>query len=157
MRFCPHVHGMVLFVALLSACAPTRPRQPIGPEMRGTYRFDERLSDDTRITGRFTVAADTVEMDADPGPCRYEREQSNSSYFSYKCGMNVIFRFDRSDPVGHARYDTVVQVEASRTVCRRYTTTSTGQTVCAEYGKETYYRNESRSGVLRVTRVSDAM
>lgn len=154
MRCCPHVHGLVFSLALLTACAATSPRQPIRSAMIGTYRFDQRVSEDTQIVGKFTVEADTVLMDADSGPCR---QQSTSSYFSYTCGTDVIYRFDRSNPVGFASYIVTVQVKKTRKWCRNFTVSSTGQTVCAEFGNEVYYQNERRSGALRATRVTDTM
>jgi hypothetical protein len=79
--------------------------------------------------GNFTVIADTVKVDADPGPCRYDKRSSLSGGIMYQCGVvNVVF--DRKNPVTRSTYSVVLTVptkqqpQCSATV-RRNCTTST--------------------------------
>ena len=146
--------ALLLSVALATACAASKPRAGINPDLFGSYRFEEQLSPDSRIEGTFIVGQDSVAIDAYPGPCRYERDRSNVFAIVYTCG-GVAFAFDRADPVHKASYSAIVQVKSRRQVCVRYTTTKEGTQVCAQTSSETYYRNVRRSGALRPSRVDE--
>ena len=148
---------VMLSATLLAACAPSKPSTGVRPEMLGTYRFSEQVSQDVRLEGQFVVGQDTVAVDAMPGPCRYEQDKSNRLAITYSCGSDLLFIFDRADPVRKARYAATLHLMESRSVCARYTKNNAGQTVCAEYRKETYFRDAHRSGTLRVERVYDVM
>ncbi|MEP6989898.1 MAG: hypothetical protein ABJA80_03135 [bacterium] len=149
-------HALVASLLLASACAANKPPKGIRPELLGTYRFEEQVAPDVRIAGTFTVTQDTVDIEAQPGPCRYEQDRSNSLRIVYACGPELTFTFDRTDPVRRATYTTVVHVTEQVSVCLRYTKAASGQMVCAEYGKETRFRDVRRSGLLRPERVDDA-
>ena len=77
MRFWGNLPVLMVSLALASACAASRPKQGINPDMIGTYRFEEQLTPDAKIEGTFVVGQDSVAIDAYPGPCRYERDRSN--------------------------------------------------------------------------------
>ena len=140
--------GVVLTLALASACAANGGKLGVRPESLGAYRFSERISDDVYVDGTFVVESDTVSIDANPGPCRYDRERSTVLVISYTCG-DVSFVFDRHDPARNPRYATTVQVIETRSVCIRYTLDNNGRTVCAGYRTEKIPRDVRRSGVLR--------
>ena len=146
--------ALLLSVALATACAASKPRAGINPDLFGSYRFEEQLSPDSRIEGTFVVGQDSVAIDAYPGPCRYERDRSNVFAIVYTCG-GVAFAFDRADPVHKASYSAIVQVKASRQVCLRYTTNKDGKQVCAQMSTETYYRDVRRSGALTPFRMDE--
>ena len=156
MRFWGNLPVLMVSLALASACAASRPKQGINPDMIGTYRFEEQLTPDAKIEGTFVVGQDSVAIDAYPGPCRYERDRSNVLAIAYTCG-GVSFAFDRADPVHKASYSAVVQVKASRQVCLRYTTNKDGKQVCAQMSTETFYRDVRRSGALRPLRIDEVM
>lgn len=152
MGSCRSLTALLLFIAFVAACSSSKPKTGIRPEQYGTYRFEEQLTPDDKIEGHFVVGEDSVDVDAYPGPCRYERERSNVLTIVYRCG-DVTYAFDRTDPVRKASYSTVVHVKATRQVCIRYTTNNAGQQVCAQMSTETYYRDSRRSGLLRVERM----
>ncbi len=144
----------VASLAILAGCASNASKVGRRSELVGAYRFTERVSTDLELEGIFVVETDTVSLEANPGPCRYERERSNVLAISYSCG-DVSYAFDRSDPVHTARYSAIVHLRETRTICIRYTVTSTGRQVCAESRNETVFRDVRRSGVLRPQRVAD--
>jgi hypothetical protein len=144
----------VLCVGLVFGCASNGKRVGVRPEQLGAYRFTERVTEGVELEGIFVIEADTVSMDARPGPCRYERERSNALAISYTCG-DVTYAFDRSDPLRSARYTTVARVQETKSVCVRFTVSSTGRQVCAESRPEVSYRDVRRSGLLRPERMSD--
>ncbi len=154
MRSWGNISVLMLSLALATACAASRPRAGISPDLFGSYRFDEQLSPDAKIEGTFVVGQDSVAIDAYPGPCRYERDRSNVFAIVYTCG-GVSFAFDRTDPVHKASYSAIVQVKGSRQVCLRYTTNKDGKQVCAQTSTETYYRDVRRSGALTPFRIDE--
>ena len=144
--------ALMLSIALNSGCSSSKPVTGIKPEMLGTWRFSEQVSRDLLLEGQFTVERDTVEIEARPGPCRYERDRSNALSIAYSCGPDVLFSFDRADPVRRAHFSALVHLVETRSVCQRSVVNKTGQTVCAEYGREVVYRDARRAGLLRVQR-----
>ena len=144
--------GAALTLAFAASCASNGKKIGIRPEAVGAYRFSERVNDDVSVDGTFVVESDTVSIEANPGPCRYDRERSNALVISYICG-DVSYVFDRHDPSRNPRYATTVQVMETRTVCVGYTVDSTGRTVCARYHTEKIPREVRRSGVLRPQRI----
>ena len=142
------------WIGFVGGCASNGTKVGMRSELVGAYRFTERVAADVELEGIFVVETDTVSIEANPGPCRYERERSNVLAIGYTCG-DVTYLFDRSDPVHTARYSAVVHLQETRTTCIRYTLTSTGARVCAESRNETVFRDVRRSGVLRPQRVAD--
>ena len=144
--------GAALTLAFAASCASNGKKIGIRPEAVGAYRFSERVNDDVYVDGTFVVESDTVSIEANPGPCRYDGERSNVLVISYTCG-DVSYVFDRHDPARNPRYATTVQVMETRTVCVGYTVDSSGRTVCARYQTEKIPRDVRRSGVLRTQRI----
>ena len=144
--------GALAWLGLLGGCASTGTKVGMRAALVGAYRFTERVAPDVELEGTFVVETDTVSIEAQPGPCRYERERSNVLAISYTCG-DVSYVFDRSDPVRTARYVAIVHLRETRTTCIRYTVTSTGQQVCSQSRNETVFRDVRRSGLLRPHRV----
>ena len=144
---------VVVTLALLG-CASNAKQAGIRPESLGAYRFTEHASDDIELEGTLLVEADSVSIDATPGPCRYERERSSPLNITYTCA-DVTYLIDRSDPVRKVTYSVVVRVQKTRTVCVRSVVNSQGRTVCAQYQNEIYFVDQRRSGLLRPQRVAD--
>ena len=79
-----------------------------------------------------TVLADTIMVDAQPGPCRYEDKRSwGNTSIIYRCAEMTLM-LDRKNPVRNSRFYTTVSVEERKTVCVRYDTNSAGQRYCAQ-------------------------
>ena len=146
--------GFILVLAFATGCASNARRLGVRPESIGAYRFSEHLGQDTDLGGIFVVEADTVSIDATPGPCWYDRVRSDALTFIYHCG-DVTYAFDRSDPVSTARYSTTVHSQLTRSVCARTVVDSQGHTVCVEYRKESYFVDVPRSNVLRPQRLAE--
>lgn len=144
----------VFWLALVVGCASNGNKVGLRPEQMGAYRFTERVGEDVELAGIFVVESDTVSIEATPGPCRYDRDRSSALAISYSCG-DVFYTFDRTDPLRTARYSTVVHLAERKSVCVRYTVTSTGRQVCAESRNETVFRDVRRSGLLRPQRMAD--
>ncbi|CAN5386729.1 hypothetical protein BH09GEM1_BH09GEM1_06390 [soil metagenome] len=142
----------VLWLGFAVGCASGGKPQALRAAQLGAYRFTERVADDVTLEGIFVIEPDTVSIEATPGPCRYESERSNSLGYSYTCG-DVHYAFERSDPLRTASYSVVVHLRETKSVCVRYTVTSTGRQVCAESRNETVFRDVRRSGLLRPQRV----
>lgn len=122
----------------------------------GVYRFEEQVSPELYLEGRFLVQTDTIEAELKTGPCRIEIMQTRTDVLTYNCGGDVWLRFDRLHPVLRATYTAQVMVTETRSVCARYVTNTAGQTVCAEYKRESYQRLATRSGRLRPQRLENA-
>jgi hypothetical protein len=148
----------LLIVLAVAACATkgtTAPR-PL-PILDGIYHFSERpvqLQD--AIEGTLTVISDTVIVDAQPGPCRYDQQQSwgRDHPYVYLCA-EITLRFDRYNPVQKASYHTMTTIYERRTVCVRYETNSSGQRVCVQQETQEVPRKISVSGSLHMTRVQN--
>ena len=127
------------------------------PMLDGVYRFSERppqLQD--AIEGTLTVISDTVIVDAQPGPCSYDREQSwgRNRPYVYRCA-EITLSFDRFNPVQKASYRTTTTIFERRTVCVRYETNSSGQRVCVQQETQSVPRQISGTGSLHMTRVQN--
>ncbi|HEY2162480.1 MAG TPA: hypothetical protein VGH04_00740, partial [Gemmatimonadaceae bacterium] len=69
---------------------------------------------------------DTVVVEWDSGPCLYDSNSSARSTVIYHCGETTVV-FDRSDPVGRARYSVTTTVLDRQTTCAMYATDSSGR------------------------------
>lgn len=149
---------LVMFAALCATTAcgkggATAPR-PL-PIMDGVYEFTERPAQlDQAIQGTVTVLRDTVLVDAQPGPCRYDEQASwgKNHPFTYRCA-NVILTFGRYNPISGASYRTTTTVNDHRTVCVQYATNASGQRVCVQQQTQTIPRQVTVSGSLHPNRV----
>lgn len=120
----------------------------------GIYRFEEQVSPDLYLDGRFMVAADTIEVELKSAPCRPEPNTSVQTLV-YSCGNEVWIRFDRLQPIIRATYAAQVMVTETRTVCARYVTNKAGQQVCAETKRESFQRVSTKTGRLRPQRLEN--
>ena len=142
----------------LAACGKkgaTAPR-PL-PMLDGVYRFSERPAQlQDAIEGTVTVISDTVIVDAQPGPCRYDQQQSwgRNHPYVYQCA-EITLSFDRYSPVQKASYHTTTTIFERRTVCVRYETNSAGQRVCVQQETQSVPRKISVYGSLHMTRVQN--
>ena len=143
-----------LWLGLVTGCAASSTRANPRSNQVGAYRFTQRVAEDLELEGILVIEADTLSIEATPGPCRYDQMRSNVLTVSYTCA-DVYYTFDRTDPLLTARYSAVAHLRDSRVTCARYTVTSTGQQVCAETRTETVYRDVRRSGLLQPRRMSD--
>ena len=146
---------MVVAVTLaLLGCASNATKAGIRPESLGAYRFTEHATEEMDLEGMLLVEADSVSLEATPGPCRYDRERSNPLVITYTCA-EITYAIDRSDPVRKVTYSLVVRVQKTRTVCVRTVVNSQGRTICAQYQNEIYFVDQRRSGLLRPQRLAD--
>lgn len=139
------------------ACGASRSRPEAGSAFAryaGIYRFEERVSPDLYLDGRFMVQADTIELELKTALCRAEPNLSIQT-LTYSCGNEVWIRFDRLQPIVRATYSAQVLVTETRSVCARYTTNRAGQQVCAEYKRESYQRVSTRTGRLKPQRLEN--
>jgi len=146
---------MLLAIAACGKKGATAPK-PL-PMLDGVYHFSERppqLQD--AIEGTLTVISDTVIVEAQPGPCSYDREQSwgRNHPYVYRCA-EITLSFDRYNPVQKASYRTTTTIFERRTVCVRYETNSSGQRVCVQQETQSVPRQISVSGSLHMTRVQN--
>jgi hypothetical protein len=121
--------------AMLAGCHSSSPDtvRPLDG-LIGVYHFSERIpgvpgQPPVLFEGDFTVLGDTIKVDAEPGPCRYDKQSTGAGGLGYQCG-EITLMFDRKNPVTKTRYTMAVMVptkqqpQCSATV-RRNCTTST--------------------------------
>ena len=138
----------------LAACAQTGSSAPAPPVRVGVYRFTERPAGvNTTIQGRVVVTHDSVVVEAEPGPCRYDTHSAADGPIQYQCG-EVLLAFNRFNPVGDARYRTSKTVYDRKTTCVRYTTDSKGNQVCAQQQTETVEREVPVMGTLHLETIA---
>src|SRR5881394_3563742 len=104
MRF-PLWPALVLSSALGCGGSGGAPGSPAPLMLRdGKYSFRERPAGTSlQFEGTFIVLADTVMVDATPGPCRYELNSTRGGPITYHCAETTV-SFDRQDPVRRASY-----------------------------------------------------
>ena len=152
--------AVVMFASAFGAgaCAKRGATAPAPlPIVEGVYQFAERPSQlDEPIEGTFTIAGDTLLLDARPGPCRYDEQASwgKNHPFTYHCA-DVTLTFDRYSPLSRSNYRTTTTVYDRRTVCVQYATNSAGQRVCVQQETQTVPRRVNVSGALHPTRVEN--
>jgi hypothetical protein len=140
----------------LAACTSKGSSTPgPAPLLDGIYRFSEKPAPLTQsIEGTMTVLHDTVMVDAQPGPCRYEDKLSwSGGAIVYRCA-EMTLSFDRSNPLRNSTFHTSVSVDERKTVCVRYDTNPAGQRVCVQQETQLVPREVQVSGTLHPTRVS---
>ena len=147
---------------VLAACAAKRAPE-LEPESKpaeifdGIYRFSESPQPlQQPIEGTMTVLRDTVFVDAQPGPCRYEDKLSwGTSSIVYRCA-EIMLSFDRANPVRNSKFRGTVKVDERRTVCVRYEINSSGRRVCVQQDTQIVQREVNVSGILHPARVTRA-
>jgi hypothetical protein len=152
-RYRIYVLSLLAF-AVTPSCLPHSPNTArLLPGKVGVYHFVERVAasgnaDALVLEGELTVLADTVTVDATPGPCRYDTTSTSAGPFVYRCA-EVTLSFDRSDPVRRASYSLRTIALQPQTTCVRYATDASGRTNCAESKTVQVERSVMRSGQLR--------
>jgi len=141
--------------ALLGACSA---KQSEAPEpaaiLDGIYQFSESPRPLPQpIEGTMTILRDTIFVDAQPGPCRYEDKLSwGSSSLVYRCAEMTI-SFDRANPLRNSKFRTTVRIDERKSVCVRYQTNAAGQQVCAQQEIQMVPRDVQVNGILHPKRV----
>ena len=147
---------ILIACGLLAACGGTKGSSAPEPApiLDGIYHFSERPQPLTQsIEGTMMILRDTVMIDAQPGPCRYEDRLSwGTSSIVYKCAEMLVY-VDRANPVRNSKFRTTVMVDEKKTVCVRYEVNARGQRVCVQQETQIVQRAVPVSGVLRPTRV----
>ena len=139
-----------LVVAALAGCPQHGASAPGPPSRIGVYRFTERSPQLRQpLSGRLFVTHDSVAVEAEPGPCRYDTRSTSSGPIVYQCA-DVTLSFDRRDPIRNSTYRTTTTVMEHRTTCARYTTDSSGRQVCAQQQTETNERQVPVTGTLHL-------
>jgi len=142
------------FALALAGCAHHGSSAPAPPVRIGVYRFTERPNGvNTPIQGRVLVTHDSVVVEAEPGPCRYDPHTSAGGPIMYQCA-DVSIAFDRFDPVGRATYRMTKTVRDRKTTCIRYTTDSGGKQVCAQQQTETTEHDVPVTGTLHLEAIA---
>ena len=143
------------FLAVIVAgCAQQGTATPPTPMRIGVYRFTERPSQlKQTIQGRLLVTHDSVVVEAEPGPCRYDTQSSAAGPIVYQCA-DITLSFDRRDPVGRATYRAVTTVIEHHTVCAKYATDSAGRQVCVQQQTETNERQVPVMGTLHLETIA---
>jgi len=124
----------------------------------GVYEFNEHVvatgaaGEYVDLVGEVTVLADTVTVDARPGPCRADENVRPPTPFTYRCGNSVVLMFDRRNPTTKASYIASLAENVTTQVCVRYNT-EVGRRYCAEMGPQTSQRIARVSGYLKLLRV----
>jgi hypothetical protein len=140
----------LLITFALAACAQHGTSVPGPPSRIGVYRFTEHPAQlRTPIQGRLFITHDSVVVEAEPGPCRYDVHSASSGPIVYQCA-DVTLSFDRLDPVGKSTYRTTTTVMDRRTTCARYATDSSGRQVCVQQQTETNERQVPVTGTLHL-------
>ena len=148
--------AVAIACVVLGACAGAKQSEDPEPAERldGIYRF----SDTPRplappIEGRMTILGDTIYLDAQPGPCRYEDKLSwGTPQMVYRCQETTIL-IDRANPLRNTKYHTTVRIEERKYVCIRYQTSASGARVCAQQETQMVARDVEVNGILHPKRV----
>lgn len=155
---------MIAAAALTAACHhQASSRSPVlSIDRLGVYQFSEHATaggdtpETLDIEGTVVVLADTVAVEARPGPCIPSTPSVSSTSYAYTCGNNLSLSFDRRDPIRRATYFTRLAHNVKRQVCARYAMVNGRQTSsCAEFRTETSQEYVNRSGVLRLMRAPE--
>lgn len=147
----PRLSGTLSLLALGTACGTTRSNlTPATASRLGVYRFVERIPSHPPLLleGEFSVRGDSILFNAEPGPCRYDEQNSTGRLLTYICG-GVSYMFDRSDPVERLSY----QSTAIETVPARVCTRMDSRDVCVAWRTDFTEKTVTRSGRLRPKRV----
>ena len=148
------MNRLLLTLALLIevACVKSSPA-PDPASTLGTY--DYFINGPRReVRGVIRVQPDTVIVLPQEGYCRPSFSLKSFETVQFDCdGIDDFETFklyiDRRRPAQMSKWMATSIVQRERTVCTQYTTTSQGQRVCAQYGKEYYDEVVHHSGAVR--------
>ena len=136
------------------------PRTATTPANRTLGTFAYRAVIGAReAVGTFTIAPDTVMVEADNEVCRrlVHREIAERAH-NFDCvgldGVTSLLLTIDSDHPPASRWYATRTVTKSRQVCTQYSMTTTGQQVCSAYANEPYDVVSRFSGPLRVSEIS---
>jgi hypothetical protein len=146
-----------MLCALLVGCASnasTRPA-PTPAILDGIYQFSEKPSQLPQpIEGTMTILRDTIWVDAQPGPCRYDDKRSwGNKSIVYRCAEMTV-AIERLNPIRNATFSTTTTIDERKTVCVQYGTNAAGQRVCVQQETRMVPREITVTGMLRPVRVS---
>lgn len=144
----------------LGACGGSRgaPSDEALPASReGRYEFSATTPNQV-VRGTVRVGSDAMDVQFET-PCQPDATTrgmpsgmpSSTSVSRYYCS-GAWLTFDRRNP-SSAKWFASVQLPRRREVCARYETQN-GRQVCVSRSTETYYINETRTGVIQVRRTS---
>ena len=146
-------------LALVVIAAACNAGAGLGSEPRrrvGEYAFRISLTALQPIVGVFTIAPDTVSLDADGQPCRRDPGLTGSRRVHlFSCfppiGIDGFrLTIDSQDPA-LSSWSGTQSVKKTRTVCVRFTTTPQGRQICAETRSEDYFDTVRVGGRLLIT------
>ena len=145
------------FCLLAAACKSNASATP-EPEpviLDGIYRFSERPAQlPQSIEGTMTVLRDTIWVDAQPGPCRYDDKTSwGNKSIVYRCA-DMTLSIERLNPIRNAAFSATTTIEERKTVCTQYSTNSAGQRVCVQRDTQIVPRRVTVNGMLHPVRVT---
>ena len=131
-------------------CGQRSTLTPAAVSRLGVYRFMERIPSRPPLVlqGEFSIRGDSILLYAEPGPCRYDEQNSNARTLTYSCS-GVSYSFDRSDPVERLTY----QSTAIETVPTRVCVRTDARDVCVAWRTDFTEKTVTRSGRLRPKRV----
>lgn len=151
--------AVTAFIAL-SACGGSRSAPTVeapSASREGLYEFSASTPNQV-IQGTIRLGSEALDVQF-ATPCQPEAKTrgmpsgmpSSTSVSRYYCSGTWL-TFDRRNPTS-AKWFSLVELPRRREVCARYETQN-GRQVCVSRSTETYYVNESRSGVIQVRRTS---
>ena len=146
--------GVTLCLAV-AACTTKASPDPEPVILDGIYRFSERPAQlPQSIEGTMTILRDTIWVDAQPGPCRYDDKTSwGNKAIVYRCA-EMTLSIERLNPIRNAAFSATTTIEERRTVCTQYGTNSSGQRVCLQRDTQIVPRQVTVNGMLHPVRVT---
>ncbi|HET9426633.1 MAG TPA: hypothetical protein VFO55_14820 [Gemmatimonadaceae bacterium] len=151
--------ALPLLIVVIAGACHSRPRPASEfPRRIGEYSFRINLTGREPVDGGFSIAADTVTLDADGQTCRRDFGLAGSRHIHvFSCfpppGIDRFGITIDSEQPAFSTWTIIQNVRKTRTVCVRYATTARGTRVCAETRSEDYFEDVRIGGRLRVTRV----
>lgn len=146
----PRIAQRVMVIVAVMAGVAARPADAqLLSDSTGTYRYEARSGSTIISQGTFTVTADSVIVEATPGPCRPVVGSSKAGAIRYDCG-HVTLAFDRVRPLtrSHA-YSSKTMIE-KRPVCMVEGRDAQGRTICVKMGNESYEKEFPVTALIRV-------
>lgn len=122
----------------------------------GDYGFRISIAGRNPLDGAFTVAADSILVEAAGQPCRRDHNRTSPAdvHFFTCFPPDGFDKFEVTIDSAHpfsSTFGFTRNVMKTRSVCVRTTTNARGQQVCAETRTENYFVDERSGGRLRIT------
>jgi hypothetical protein len=128
--------------------------QPWPARELGDYSY--RILSATPVSGKFTILADTVMVDAQQHSCRQVgTRMTDQVVHPFRCavGSTALNVFVNSRSPWLSTWHTAKPVKKTVEVCLQYGYTTTGQKVCSKSRTEVRTDTERSGGRLDVTRI----